>query len=319
MSLEKIRSFLNSRYRRVDPLTLLRAINAFEYEDVLQKLADYIITDMYLTRTLVYVSIEKEDPTLKQANLISVFSFTHGLDIWSIPIMRDLLILRYGNESIRSSKGMVTCAPYAPGIWRTGVLFCLVDKPKPNDIEDAIGFSGELARKVSSITIDDLLELAEKKPKAKKDVENFLARIFELQVESFLRKQYGYINTDTSFKPPYLKGREIDVIARKDILTKRSTLTVCECKLRFDDRPITEKEIEEFAEKLEIIKEYEILKAEKEGKNLKLYGWLITNTSKLSESAIKLAEKRKIEIKVVRLPKNWRQRSDWNILGLLNE
>lgn len=316
--LDGIRGFLNSRYRKVNPLITLRAIDSFEYEDVLEELGVNIITDMYLTRTLAYVTIEKEDPTLKHANLIRVFSFTRGLDVISIPIMRDALVMRYGEDSIKFPQGgMVICAPYAPGVWRAGVLFFLVDKPRPEDIEDAIRFSEELTRKVASITIEDLWKLIGKKPEALKDVEDFQSRFFELEVENFLRRKYGYFNTDTRLKPPYLSGKEIDVIARKDVLSGKNTVTICECKLRFNDTPITENEIQEFAEKLRVIRDYEAEKAYKEGRGLKMYGWFVTNTQKVPERIIKLAEDNDIEIRIASLPKNWRRRSDWKVLDLL--
>ena len=316
--LDEIRRFLSSRYRKLDPLSTLRAINSFEYEDVLEEMGENIITDMYLTRTLTYVTIEREDPTLKHANLIRVFSLTRGLDIISIPTMRDALVMRYGDESIKFSRGgMVICAPYAPRIWRAGVLFFLVDKPKPEDIEDAITFSEELTGKVSSVTIDDLWKLSGKKPEARTDIENLHSRIFELQVERFLREKYGYFSTGTRLKPPYLGGKEIDVIARKDVLGVKNTVTICECKLRFNNTPITKNEIQEFAEKLRSIRKYEAEKAYKEGRSLKIYGWFVTNTHKLFEGIIKLAEKNGMEIKIASLPKNWKRRSDWKVLDLL--
>jgi len=316
--LDEMRRFLTSRYRKLDPSSTLRAINSYEYEDVLEELGEDIITDMYLTHTLAYVTIEKEDPTLKHANLIRVFSFTRGLDIISIPIMRDALVMRYGDESIEFPReGMVICAPYAPGIWRAGVLLFLVDEPKPEDIEDAITFSEVLTRKVSTITIDDLWKLAGKEPEALEDIENFQSRIFEMEVERFLRREYGYFSTDTRLKPPYLEGKEIDVIARKDVLAGKNTVTICECKLRFNDTPITKDEIQKFAEKFQVIREHEAEKAHTEGRGLEIYGWFVTNTHKLSERVIKLAKDNNVELRIASLPKNWKRRSDWKVLDLL--
>jgi len=316
--LKDVKNFLNFRYRNVNPLTTLRTIDSYEYEDVLKELGTNIITDMYLTRTLAYVTIEKEDPTQKRANLIRVFSFTRALDVISIPVMRDALVTRYGDKSIEfHRKGMVICAPYAPGVWRAGVLFFIVDKPVPADIEDAIVFSEELTTKVASITIDDLWKLR-KENEVLKDIENFQSRFFEVEVEKFLRRKHGYVDTDTGFKPPYLRGKEIDVIARKDTLTAKLTLTVCECKLRFKDRPITENEIQEFAEKFRIIRQHETEKACKEGRNLEMHGWFVTNTSKISEAIFNLAKDSSVTIKIASLPKNWKRRSNWAIFDLTN-
>jgi len=131
-------------------------------------------------------------------------------------------------------------------------------------------------------------------------IDNLLAYKFEQEVENFLRKEHGYVYSWCRYKPPYL-GKELDVYASKG--GKHVTITICECKLRLGDQPITEEEIQYFSNKTATVRQYEQQKANKEGKQVRIYLWFITNADKVEEEAIKLAKKNRIEIKRASIPK----------------
>jgi hypothetical protein len=76
--------------------------------------------------------------------------------------------------------------------------------------------------------------------------ENFQSRIFEIAVANYLHRKYDYY-VDTRLKPSYLKGKEIDVFA--ELGTHPRKISVCECRLRFNDSPIKKGEIKEFCKK----------------------------------------------------------------------
>ncbi len=73
--------------------------------------------------------------------------------------------------------------------------------------------------------------------------ENYMSRIYEDAIADYLRKIYQY-NTTPRYKPEYLQGGEIDVFAEKGLMPKN--ITICECKLRFNEAPITLQEIKKF-------------------------------------------------------------------------
>lgn len=131
-------------------------------------------------------------------------------------------------------------------------------------------------------------------------IDNLLSYKFEQEVENFLRKEHGYVYSWCRYKPPYL-GKELDVYASKG--GKHVTITICECKLRLGDQPITEEEIQYFSNKTATVRQYEQQKANKEGKQVRIYLWFITNADKVEEEAIKLAKKNRIEIKRASIPK----------------
>ena len=135
-------------------------------------------------------------------------------------------------------------------------------------------------------------------------IENYISRIYEDSVGQYLHIQHGY-DTRIRYKPNYLDGKEIDVFGEK--ISPR-TFTVCECKLRLNDNPITLEEINYFYEKKEII-----IKKERRSQSDKFYFWFITNTDKISEEVNQLAKQYKIDLKIGELPSNWKTRSDWSI------
>jgi hypothetical protein len=135
-------------------------------------------------------------------------------------------------------------------------------------------------------------------------IENYMSRIYEDSVAQYLHMKHGY-STKTRYKPQYLDGKEIDVFAEK--LTPR-TFTVCECKLRLNDKPIIDVEITSFANKKDLI-----IKNEKRNLDDRFHFWFITNTKKIPEEIKELAKRNKIDLKLGELPSNWKTRADWSI------
>jgi len=130
-------------------------------------------------------------------------------------------------------------------------------------------------------------------------IHNLLSNKFEKEVENYIKREYQYQNTQLNYKPPYL-GREIDVCASKG--TEKITMTICECKLKLGNQAITSKEVERFAELSRIFHQYEQDKARKEGRQITIRSWFVTNTNLISENAAKIANKYKIKIMQAIIP-----------------
>lgn len=131
-------------------------------------------------------------------------------------------------------------------------------------------------------------------------LDNFAAYKFETEVESYLRRELQYTHSFCRYKPPYL-GRQIDVFASKG--DQRTTITICECKLRFNNKPIDYDEIERFSELANTVRKHEGEKAAREGRKVTTYAWLVTNADSAEEGAFVIAKKNKIEIKHAEIPK----------------
>jgi hypothetical protein len=212
----------------------------------------------------------------------------------------------------------------SPGIWRTGVQFLqyelehdMVDEVV---VEAAIEFSENFATLVSSTTIQDLWLLKSdlkivSTDEAMKAFENLQARHFEMCVQEFLQSKYGYANIITRYKPPYLKGKEIDVYARKGRIGQRKIVTVCECKLRFNKRKMQLKEIDYFLEVASKVRQYESELITREGGSVKIEVWLVTNTT-VSPPTLEILHQNDIRVMIAKLPSNWRKRGDWKIIEM---
>jgi len=137
--------------------------------------------------------------------------------------------------------------------------------------------------------------------KAQGFIDNLLSYKFEQEVESYLRREHNYAYTCCRYKPPYL-GKELDVYASKG--GKNVTITICECKLRLGKQPINEEEVEYFSKKTIALREYEQQKANKEGRQVSVHSWFVTNIDEVEEDAIKIAKKNRIEIKKANIPNN---------------
>ena len=325
--LSQIRHYLEEKYTRIDPFPSLFILNSYDGFEVTKEICDELITDMYVIGGLVYITFEKEDPTLLNPNILRVFSYTRGLDIPSPEIIDDLIEAKYGKRVrfFGNRDSMNTILGWqSPGIWRTGVQFLqhelendLVDEVV---IEAAIEFSENFAELVSSITIQDLWQLKSGLKRASiseaiEVFENLQARYFEICVQEFLRSKYGYVDAITRYKPPYLKGKEIDVYARKGRIGERKTVTICECKLRFERREIQTKDIAEFLEIASKVKQYESELITKEGGSAKIEAWLVTNTT-VSPHALEILQQKDVKVMIAELPAGWHQREDWKIVRM---
>ena len=138
--------------------------------------------------------------------------------------------------------------------------------------------------------------------------ENTRSRTFEDRVADYLRDEYQYTAT-TRFKPSYLEGKEIDVFAEKGI--KQKKYTICECKLRQNDSPITMDELRYFQQKIEKVKNNESKRGE-----AKFYFWFVTNIDDLENGLREYSKQVGIELKKARLSGNWEKRSDWSVVNI---
>jgi len=327
LKLPEIRRYLGKRYTKVDPFPAMFILNNYDGFETTKEMCDELITDMYIVKALTYATLEKEDPTLDKPNILRVFSFTRGLNIPSPRLIDDLIEAKYGRRLRFFGKrdALNTILGWqSPGIWRTGVQFPqyelehdVVDEVA---IEEAIEFSENFAAIVSSITEQDLwlFKSGLKRrtiAKHKGTFENLQARHFEMCVQDYLRLRYGYDDVVTRYAPPYLKGKEIDVYARKGRIGERRTVTLCECKLRFEKREIQLTEITDFPEVASMVRQHELELITKEGGSAKTEAWLVTNAT-VSPNALEVLNQNGIQVMVAKLPSNWKERGDWKIIKI---
>lgn len=302
-------------------------LNNYDGFETTKEICDELITDMYVVKGLTYITLEKEDPTLHKPNILRVFSYTRGLDIPSPELIDDLIEAKYGirfrffgeKDALNTTLGW-----QSPGIWRAGVQFLqyelehdIVDEIT---IEAAIEFSEKFAEFVSSVTLQDLWllksDLRRVSPdKATDTYRNLQARYFEMCVQEFLRSKYGYTDVVTRYRPPYLKGKEIDVYARKGRTGERKIITVCECKLTFEKSEIGLEEIGDFPEVASIVRQYELGLTIKEGGSARIEAWLVTNAT-VPSHIVEILRQNDIEVMIAQLPSNWRKRGDWKIIEM---
>lgn len=326
LKISEIRNYLEKKYTRIAPFPSLFILNNYDGFETTKKICDAVITDMYVIKGLSYITFEKEDPTLEKPNILRVFSYTRGLEIPS-SIIDDLIEAKYGkrmrffgeNDSLNTILGW-----QSPGIWRTGVQFLQyeLDNELIDDviIEKAIEFSENFAKKVGSISIQDFWELKSGLNKIrltimKKAFSNLQARQFELCAQELLQSKYGYTDVITRYKPPYLKGNEVDVYARKGRVGEKKFVTICECKLRFENQEIQVGDIAKFIKIASKVKQHETEVIAKEGGSVKIRAWLITNAT-ASPHTLEILHQNKISVQTAKLPSNWIERADWKIQEL---
>jgi len=131
-------------------------------------------------------------------------------------------------------------------------------------------------------------------------LDNLASYKFEREVESYLRREFQYTYSHCNYKPPYL-GKDIDVYASKG--DPVVTITICECRLRFNNRPIDVTEIEKFCKLASAVRDHENEKAAREGKRVTLHAWFVTNADSVEKVAATMAKRNKIEIKHAKVPK----------------
>jgi hypothetical protein len=132
--------------------------------------------------------------------------------------------------------------------------------------------------------------------------------MFNDSVGFYLHQKHGY-STRVRYLPAYLKGKEIDVFAEKNVDPKY--ITICECKLRLSGSPISMDEIEYFEEKISVIRAEERRRG-----NVKFHFWFVTNIEDVEKDALEHAYDVGIKLKRAILPYNWEQRSEWSVIEL---
>jgi hypothetical protein len=312
----------------VKPFPALLILNNYDGIETVKRICDELITDMYVVSGLTYITLEKEDLTLDSPNIMKVFSFTRGLEIPDVHLIDDLIEAKYGTRFrfFGAKDSLNTILSWqSPGIWRAGVQFLQYelkhDMVNELAIEAAIEFSKHFADAVSSITTEDFWRLKSNLKKvsvseAMMAFENLQALHFETCVQEVLWSKYGYTEVITRYKPPYLKGREIDVYARKGLVGKRKNVTICECKLKFGDTEVCLEEIKHFLEVVPKVRQYESELAAKEGGSTKTEVWLITNSKRISRQAVSALRNENVRILIAKLPSKWYKKGDWQITSI---
>lgn len=142
-------------------------------------------------------------------------------------------------------------------------------------------------------------------PIIQRKIENWYANGFERAVADFLQERCKYDYVKIHYRPPYLKGKELDVYAMK--FGEERVITLAECKLRVYDenKPITFKEVKRVEETMRDVENYEKEKAIKEGCRLKINKWIFTNAKMIEKDARELLKKFKIKVKRTELPSDW--------------
>jgi hypothetical protein len=321
VGIEQVRNHLAGLYPRVDPVSVLPAIRG-DLDTVKGETdeLDRLITDMFLTGPLSYVTIELEDPVQRRPTIIKVFKFTHGLDIERgvIPssLIDDLIEAKFGyrprflgrRDSLNTILGW-----QSQGLWRAGVQLFAGDKPKAAEVEQAIAFADMFAKLVSSVTERDIWRLKSKLGRFSEEklvsiVSNLQAHTFEDRVADFLRRKHGYTAVETRYKPPYLEGKEVDVYATRSSGHGSTEMTICECKLVIGNREISKDEVDVFRSVATRVAEVESAKAHQRGETTSIRCWFVTNTHRVPQ--IPTTE---IRLMVAKLPQNWLVMDYWAI------
>lgn len=140
---------------------------------------------------------------------------------------------------------------------------------------------------------------------------NYLSRIFEDATAEFLRDTYHY-DIKTRHKPEYLGNKEVDVFAEKGVSPRQ--ITICECKLRFNEAPISMSEVNKLSVKARAIEDNERTRGE-----TKFYKWLVTNSKTFEAGVLEYAKNLGIKIITADIGERWRKRSDWKINKIIKQ
>lgn len=336
LRLDEVRQYLSSRFPRLDHNTVLNAVRfdpmIVDFDASTGRVYDEenaLITDLYVARPLTYLTLEKEDPTFRNPNILRIFSFTRGLDaergIVPSSLIVDIIKAKFGFRPEFKEKGtsdLTTILGWqAKGLWRAGVQLFLTDNIDRETIDRGIEFADRFAALVSTISVADIWRLKSKIGGiADNDLAaimtNLHARIFENEVADYLRRQHSYAQPINRYTPPYL-GRQLDVYATSRIVGGTTRVTVCECKLTLDERTIGREEVLAFKKLAWIVRAKEVEYVQGTGGRLKFSAWFVTNSRNLSETRGIIDEE--FRIMVARLPKNWIRMDNWKIASLQAE
>jgi hypothetical protein len=141
--------------------------------------------------------------------------------------------------------------------------------------------------------------------------ENLLSRIFEDAVSNYLIEKYQY-QAKPRVRLKYLESGEVDVFAEKGITPR--VITICECKLRFNETPISLEEVIDFNRKVSIIKQEEVKRGE-----TRFYFWFVSNIDIFEDRVLEYCKTVGIEIMIAKLDVNWRKKSTWFIQSLIKK
>lgn len=273
MDLREIQEYLRKKYPRFIPKIVLNAIRfdplIIDFDPGTGDTHDddnEVVTELYAVAPLTYITLEKEDLTLVEPNILRIFSFARGLDaeqgIVPSSLIMDVIEAKFGrrpnfgpNDYLNSILGW-----QGRGLWRAGVQLFLVNNIDEFLIERGIQYADSFGSLVSAINIRDLWRVGSKLGTFSEEelasiMVNLHARIFENETANLLRRKFEYAAVNR-YRPPYLK-KPLDVFAAKRS-TDYTRITICECKLTLNERAITEREVLAFKQVAEKVKAVEM-------------------------------------------------------------
>ena len=72
MNLQQITKYLDNTYTKVESFPAMFILTPYDGYETTKEICDDIITDMYVVKGLTYITIEKEDPTLIEPNILRI-------------------------------------------------------------------------------------------------------------------------------------------------------------------------------------------------------------------------------------------------------
>ena len=157
--------------------------------------------------------------------------------------------------------------------------------------------------------------------------EKYWDYIFEVKTADYVReqapKQQRYPVTKPNYRHPDLpvECKELDVYAEFSHEKFEKRLVV-ECKLRHipnpNDKPVDVGAVEQVIRRLEALRIVLAPQIEKQGKELRLEGWVVCNANAATSEAWQRAQQAGVQLLWADLPRNWRTGPrDWQIVRLV--
>jgi CRISPR-associated protein (TIGR02584 family) len=139
------------------------------------------------------------------------------------------------------------------------------------------------------------------------DVTQWLARIFEFAVGAYLSTQLDppFTQIEYKFHPDYFDEKglgEVDILASRQV-DDHPEFLLCECKMR--EESVQTEWLDKLARKRQKVVEKLGLSSEQ------VKAWIVTIVSEIQNA--QKAREHGIEVYQAQLPKNWRNRADWEV------
>jgi len=146
--------------------------------------------------------------------------------------------------------------------------------------------------------------------------------VFEAKTAAYVHQHKKYPISRHNYRHPKLPPdcKELDVYAEFSHERFEKRLVV-ECKLRHipnpDDKPIDAEAVNQVIRRLKALRELLAPEVERQGKELRLEGWVVCNAGTVEEEARRKAQEKGIKLFRAVLPRKWKEQArDWQIAGL---